>query len=67
MTHPLDGMTQCVAFDDLLRPVAVDDGLEAVEGPAAHHVPHALLLDPETLDLEKRIAIRFLLGAGDQK
>lgn len=54
MTHPLDRMAQGVALNDLLRPVAVDDGLQAVEGPPTHHVPHALLLNPEALDLDTK-------------
>ena len=40
-----------VALDDLLALVAVDDGVQAVECTAAHHVADALLLDAETLDL----------------
>ena len=44
-------MPEGVSLDDLLGLVAVDDGLQAVEGPPAHHVAHALLLDAEPLDL----------------
>jgi hypothetical protein len=47
-------MTECVSFDDLFRPIAVDDGLQAVERPASHHVTNPLLLDPKSLNLEKQ-------------
>jgi hypothetical protein len=48
-------MTECVSFDDLFRPIAVDDGLQAVERPASHHVTNPLLLDPKSLNLEKQL------------
>lgn len=38
-------------FNNLLLSVSVDDGVQAFERPAAHQVPHALLLNPEPLDL----------------
>ncbi len=44
-------MAQRVALYDLLSLVAVDDGLEAFESPAAHDVANAFLLHAKSLDL----------------
>ncbi len=44
-------MSQGVALHNLLGLVAVNHGLEAVEGAASHDIAHALLLDPKPLDL----------------
>lgn len=63
MTHPLNVVPQSVTLHYLLRLVAIDDGLEAVEGAASHDVAHALLLDAEPLYLvvdveEQRVVAR---------
>ena len=63
MTHPLDVVPQGVALHYLLRLVPIDDGLEAVEGAAAHNVTDALLLDAKPLYLvvdveEQRVVTR---------
>ena len=64
MTHPLDVVPQSVTLHDLLRLVAIDDGLEAVEGAAAHDVAHALLLDAEPLDLVVDVEKQRVVAGG---
>jgi hypothetical protein len=71
-THPLDVVSERVPLHDLLSLVPVYDGLETVKRPAAHHVPHALLLDAEPLDLvvdveeEGVVAGRVVRGANQK-
>ena len=65
-------MAQRVALDDLLGLVPVDDGLQAVEGPAAHHVANAFFLDPEPLDLvvdveKERVIARRVVAWTDEE
>ena len=49
---------------NLLRLVPIDDGLEAVEGAAAHHVAHAFLLDAEPLYLVVDVEEQRVVAGG---
>ena len=51
ISYPSDVVSKWVSLHNLLRLVSVYDGLKCIEGPPTHHVSHAFLLYPETLDL----------------
>lgn len=61
-----------MSLDDLLLAIAVNDSIQALEGPSAHQVSDTLLLNPESLNLivdvkEERIVARGIVAGPHQK
>ena len=52
IAYPLNRMSKCVPFYNLLRPITVDDCLETVKGSPTHHITNSFLLDAKALDLK---------------